>query len=433
MKKFKKILTLVFLAVGCALMFCSCSCSNKTPENPDEGPVEPSTGTEIPDTYLVEVSINGVGGSFSSSTGGDTHTENTSPVYTFTPDTGYAVHTILLDGATYYSYLVSENAGPIQVTIPNIDSNHSIEASFYQLDFFVKCTIIDSEPAIHDGGTITSNNQDASDWHKGGTSTEYTIKPKTGYCVYNLKVDGEDRFTYLENPSQATESFTVDFGNINANHAIQVAFYQLCELSDSLFTSFYTASGATEVTKEDKSLNSVNMALSSGEEIFPCGTAQSIKLDVNKNFILTAFDITLDGESYTENILASQNYSCSDFSYNATTKEISFSKLTSKVHIKVYSRPKNVTLVVYNYDTKDKTTLTNYTLYSTYSHAITNYHWYYTESEAIDQTNTYATLSSGDGVLTTGGGSTFIYLDASKLDNNEDYKIVLIYSASELK
>lgn len=439
MKKIKKFLSLIVLMVGCAVCLCSCSCS-KNPGNP----TSPSTGGEtpppdaIPNTYTVSVTLANGGGSYLSSTGNDVHAENSSPIYTITPNTGYAVQTITLDGETYFTHEVNGyNSDPVQVNLVNITSNHIIIVTFYQMDFFVDC-VIDTEPyAVSDGGTIVSST--GGNQHKGATSPVYTITPKNGYCVYFLKVDNETIFNYVDAPERATQPFVLDsqFENISANHSITASFYILADVSSGLISgNYYTANDFLPDVMEDTSFNAVTAEIETyGDELVPDGMPQVVNLTINQYFNFEAFKITFDGVNYSTEISATQDYASpnGDFTYDATNKKFIFSNLAHTVNIKTYCRAKSVDVVLYNYDTKESETIRSNQLYSYFvvDNAFKDYHWYYSLSSNYAEYNVYKNTSITSTMV--GANELYHFYLSDKMICSENDSIILIYSSSDLK
>lgn len=119
--------------------------------------------------------------------------------FTITPDTGYHIGTLKVDGAavevaTSYSF-------------HDVTANHTIEATF-EADAPTSYTITASagtHGTISPVGTRTVN---------AGGSLTFTIKADDGYHIDTLKVDG----------TAATTDGSYTFSNVSANHTIEVTF-----------------------------------------------------------------------------------------------------------------------------------------------------------------------------------------------------------------
>ncbi len=116
--------------------------------------------------------------------------------YTITPNPGYHVADVLVDGVS---------AGAV-LTYPfsNVTANHTISATF-AIDTY---TITASSGA---SGTVTPDGMTIVNY--GGAQT-YTITPTTGYHVVDVLVDGVSAGAVLTYP----------FSNVTANHTISATF-----------------------------------------------------------------------------------------------------------------------------------------------------------------------------------------------------------------
>lgn len=439
MKKLKKFLSLIILMVGCAVCMCSCSCSKK-PSNPSD----PNSGGEvtppdiIPNTYTVAVTLANAGGSYVSSTGNNVHAENSSPVYTIIPDVGYAIQTVTLDGETYFTHEIEGyNSNSVQVSLVNITANHTIIVTFYQMDFFVDCVIGGDLYTSRDGGTVVSST--GINQHKGATSPVYTITPKSGYCVYFLKVDGESVFNYADDPERATKAFVVDtvLENISANHTIAVSFHEMVDIvSDFITGKYYTANDFLPDVMADDSFNAVTAEIENyGTNSVPNGVPQVINLTINSYFTLEEFEITFDGVNYSNKISGTTDYASpnGEFTYDATNHKFSFAYLAQEINIKTYVRANDVEVVLYNYDTKESFAGNSKQLYSYFvvDSAFKDYHWYYSLSSNYAEFNVYknATITS----TSVGINTLYHFYLTDKMLCSENNSIILIYSKNDLK
>lgn len=113
-----------------------------------------------------------------------------------TPEAGYGLSTLYLDGSTI--------TATTEYTFLNITTNHSIEAVFT-----INTFSITSEAGS--GGSISPLGATSKNY---GSSQTYTITPNTGYGLDTLTVDGST--------TTATSEYT--FPNITANHTIEANF-----------------------------------------------------------------------------------------------------------------------------------------------------------------------------------------------------------------
>jgi hypothetical protein len=119
-----------------------------------------------------------------------------SQTFTITPNTGYKIKDVKVDGAS---------VGPVSTyTFTNVTANHTIEAQFEPITF----TITASSGV---GGTITPAHTVTVNY---GNSKIFTITPNSGYKISDVKVDGKS--------VGAVSTYT--FSNITDNHTIEATF-----------------------------------------------------------------------------------------------------------------------------------------------------------------------------------------------------------------
>jgi uncharacterized membrane protein len=139
--------------------------------------------------------VSGAGGTITPS-GQVSVSHGGSQTFIITPDPGYHVTDLKVDGAS---------AGAVTVyTLSNVTANHSIEAIFAINQYTIIATA-GPNGAIVPSGTLLLNY---------GWSQTFTITPDPGYHVADLKVDGVSL--------GAVARFT--FENVTSNHLIEVTF-----------------------------------------------------------------------------------------------------------------------------------------------------------------------------------------------------------------
>jgi alpha-tubulin suppressor-like RCC1 family protein len=116
--------------------------------------------------------------------------------FTITPDAGYRVADVQVDGASIGALT--------SYTFANVQTAHTINATF-TLDVYTITASADVNGSIAPSGTATVNK---------GDSKTYTIIPDSGYDVQNVVVDGASK--------GAVTSYT--FSNVAANHTINAYF-----------------------------------------------------------------------------------------------------------------------------------------------------------------------------------------------------------------
>ncbi len=150
-------------------------------------------------SYILSASA-GANGTISP-TGTTTVTAGTSKTFTMTPNSGYAVEDVKVDG---------QSQGALTTyTFTNITSDHIISVSFKTsssgTQYMLVGSLSGSGGTISPSGTVMVN---------AGESKTFTLTPSDGYTVSDLKVDGKS--------VGAQTSYT--FSNVSDNHIIQAAF-----------------------------------------------------------------------------------------------------------------------------------------------------------------------------------------------------------------
>jgi hypothetical protein len=123
-----------------------------------------------------------------------------SQTYTITPNSGYQISSVAVDGISVGSVST--------YTFSNVAANHSIAVSFKTA---VSTTSYSISAKAYANGSISPSG--TTTVNSGGSKT-FTITPKNGYRISSLAVDGV---------SVARVS-TYTFSNVAANHSIAVSF-----------------------------------------------------------------------------------------------------------------------------------------------------------------------------------------------------------------
>ena len=145
-------------------------------------------------TYTIIASA-GVGGSISPS-GSVTVNHGTNQTFTITPNTGYVILNVVVDGSSVGS--VSS------YTFSNVKAGHAISATFAGRTYTLNA-VAEVGGSISPSGNTSVNH---------GANQTFTITPNTGYSIANVKVDGASQ--------GAISSYT--FNNVTANHTISASF-----------------------------------------------------------------------------------------------------------------------------------------------------------------------------------------------------------------
>jgi len=212
-------------------------------------------------------------------------TSGGSKIYTITPNTGYKISSITVDGNPV---TVTSEMGQTY-TFTNVTADHTISATFSKIQY----TITASASA---NGAISPNGSVSVDY---GSSKSFTITPNTGYKIKSITVDG--------NPETVTSETgqTYTFTNVTANHTISATFSKI----QYTITASASANGA----------------------ISPNGSV-SVDYDSSKSFTITPNtgykigSITVDGNPVAVTTPSSQTYTFTNVTANHTISA-TFSKI----------------------------------------------------------------------------------------------------------
>ncbi|MGN1162914.1 MAG: leucine-rich repeat protein, partial [Christensenellales bacterium] len=125
--------------------------------------------------------------------------------YVISPETGYKIKSILIDGVEIAITAADGNSQSYQ--FDDIQKDHTISATFEQRMF--KISVVCGE-----NGTIDPN---FSEDYAYGSNVTYIITPNNGYVIKDVFIDG------LSN-AKAREDSKYTFSNIHAPHEIEVVF-----------------------------------------------------------------------------------------------------------------------------------------------------------------------------------------------------------------
>jgi len=159
---------------------------------------DPTYQAGLMDLSLIQYTITasaGTNGSISPA-GSVSTTSGSDGQFTITPDAGYRVADVVVDG-------ISKGA-VTSYTFRQVIGNHTISASFTPDAYSITATA-DVNGSITPSGTVSVNT---------GASQTFTITPNTGYQVSNITVDGS--------VVGALTSYT--FTNVHAHHTINASF-----------------------------------------------------------------------------------------------------------------------------------------------------------------------------------------------------------------
>ena len=147
-------------------------------------------------TYTITPSVSGTGGSISPISP-QTVNQGDPITFTFTPDSGYSIGTVTVDGTPVS---VSGNS----YTITNVQADHTISATFSSVSYTITAT-------AGTGGTISPSGSVSVGY--GGSQT-FTITANSGYSISDVVVDGTHYGAITSYP----------FTNVQASHTISATF-----------------------------------------------------------------------------------------------------------------------------------------------------------------------------------------------------------------
>jgi hypothetical protein len=208
-----------------------------------------ATEVYITVTYTAQYTITasaGAGGSISPA-GATVVNENTNQTYTITPNTGYHVTGLSVDG-------VAQGA-LTSYTFSNVTAGHTIAATF-ALNTYTITSSAGANGSISPAGATSVNH---------GSNQSYTITPNSGYAVSAVTIDGVSQ--------GALTSYT--FSNVTAVHTISATFVALGYL-------ITTSPGA-------------NGTITPASPTVPSGSNQTFLIVPNTGYHVT--NVTVDGAS----------------------------------------------------------------------------------------------------------------------------------------
>ena len=190
--------------------------------------------------------------------------------FTVTPNTGYSVNTVLVDGSP-----VTLDANNSYI-LTNVTSTHTISATFTHITYTITAS-------AGSNGSISPSGVDSVNY---GGSQVYTITPNTGYQIANVTVNG----TALTNtPSSYT------FSGVTTNQTVSAAFSLIPTVT---YTLGITASNGTVA-------QSVNGVASSGP--YNAGTVVALTAIAASGYQFSSWSGALSGTSDPATITMSTN------------------------------------------------------------------------------------------------------------------------------
>ena len=221
-----------------------CFTINSQPPTGVGGTSSSTTVIPVPTTYSLSITASGNGSaSYSGATvrgktTSFTVNEGTTAKITFSPDNGYRIKSVRVNGSTV---TVSNN----QYTISSINANTTVSVEFEAIPittYTLSITASGSGSASYSGSTIRSKT--SSFTVNAGSSATITFSPDNGYRIKSVKVNSST-------VSVSNNQYTIS--SINANTTISVEFEAI---PVTTYTLSITASGNGSVTYGNTSIRS---------------------------------------------------------------------------------------------------------------------------------------------------------------------------------
>ena len=169
--------------------------------------------------------------------------ESSTPAFTFNPETGYRVASVILDGETN---VTNDLVGNVY-TFAAITANHTLAVTFEEIPA-VTYTIAFT---IGEHGTVTYNDEavTTSVTVNENATPSFTITPETGYRVASAIIDeGEDE---EEDVTDAIEDDVYTFEAVTASHTMHITFEESTTPNTHTVTLTVGAHGTIVATDDE--------------------------------------------------------------------------------------------------------------------------------------------------------------------------------------
>ena len=176
--------------------------------------------------------------------------DGASQTFTITPNSGYSVSSVLVDGTSQ---------GAITTyTFPSVHESHTISASFAAIPSYIITATANSGGSISPSGSVSVTQ---------GASKTFAITPNSGYSVSSVLVDGMSQGAIT----------TYTFNNVNGAHSI---------------TASFTAAATYTITASAGSNGSISP---SGSVVVTQGASQTFTITPSSGYAVSS--VTVDGTS----------------------------------------------------------------------------------------------------------------------------------------
>ena len=261
-------------------------------------------------THTLSITASGNGSATYNSTAirGKTQTftvnEGSSATVTFTPDAGYRIASVMVNGTDVTSSVVSN-----KYTINNITADVSLAVTFEAITHTLSITASGNGSATYNNTAIRDKTQTFT--VNEGTSATITFAPDAGYRIASVKVNGADVTSSVVN-----NKYTIS--NITANTTLSVTFEAITH------TLTITASGNGSATYNSTAIRGKTQTFTVNE-----GSSATVIFTPDTGYKIGS--VKVNGTDVTSSVV-NNKYTISNITEN-TTLSVSFTAITHTLSI----------------------------------------------------------------------------------------------------
>ena len=252
-----------------------------------------------PTTYTLSISATGNGSAtydeteVRGKTQAFTVNEGTSATVTFTPDAGYRIASVKVNGTDVTSNVVSN-----KYTISSITANTTLEVMFESITHTLSITASDNGSATYNGAAIRGKT--TSFTVNEGASATVTFTPDTGYRIKSIKLNDTDVTS-----SVANSQYTIS--NIKSDNTLVVEFEAI---PPTTYTLSISATGNGSATYNSTVVKGKTQTFTVNE-----GTSATVTFAPDAGYQIAS--VKMNGIDVTSSVV-SNKYTISSISANTT-------------------------------------------------------------------------------------------------------------------